>query len=84
MTPTWFKDAVFYEVYPRAFRDSNGDGHGDLPGLTQKLDYIQSLGVNCIWLHVVIVGDIVAVVQQRRAVDRLQPDAVHAQRLDVI
>ena len=51
MTPTWFKDAVFYEVYPRAFRDSNGDGHGDLPGLTQKLDYIQSLGVNCIWLQ---------------------------------
>ena len=51
MTPTWFKDAVFYEVYPRAFRDSNGDGHGDLPGLTQKLDYIQSLGVTCIWLQ---------------------------------
>ena len=51
MTPTWFKDAVLYEVYPRAFRDSNGDGQGDLPGLTQKLDYIQSLGVNCIWLQ---------------------------------
>ena len=51
MTPNWFKDAVLYEVYPRAFFDSNGDGHGDLPGLTQKLDYIQSLGVNCIWLQ---------------------------------
>ena len=46
----WYKDAVFYEVYLRAFYDSNGDGHGDLAGLTQKLDYIQSLGVTCIWL----------------------------------
>jgi maltose alpha-D-glucosyltransferase/alpha-amylase len=51
MTPTWFKDAIFYEVYPRAFSDSNGDGHGDLPGLTQKLGYLQTLGVDCIWLQ---------------------------------
>jgi maltose alpha-D-glucosyltransferase/alpha-amylase len=51
MTPNWFKDAVFYEVYARAFYDSNGDGHGDLPGLTQKLDYLQSLGVDCLWLQ---------------------------------
>ena len=48
--PLWFKDAVFYEVYTRAYADSNGDGHGDLRGLTQKLDYIKSLGVDCIWL----------------------------------
>jgi maltose alpha-D-glucosyltransferase/alpha-amylase len=48
--PLWYKDTVFYQVYVRAFRDSNGDGHGDLRGLTQKLDYIQSLGVDCIWL----------------------------------
>src|SRR5512138_2955004 len=46
----WYKDAVFYQVYVRAFRDSNGDGHGDIPGLTQKLDYLQELGVDCIWL----------------------------------
>lgn len=46
----WYKDAVFYEVYVRAFYDSDGDGHGDLKGLTQKLDYIKELGVNCIWL----------------------------------
>jgi len=51
MTTPWFKDAIFYEVYPRAFYDSNGDGHGDLPGLTQKLDYLQALGVDCIWLQ---------------------------------
>ena len=47
----WFKDAIFYEVYVRAFCDSNGDGHGDLPGLTQKLDYLKSLGVDCLWLQ---------------------------------
>jgi len=46
----WYKDAVFYEVYVRAFFDSNDDGHGDLRGLTQKLDYIKDLGVDCLWL----------------------------------
>jgi maltose alpha-D-glucosyltransferase/alpha-amylase len=46
----WYKDAVFYELYVRAFYDSNGDGIGDLPGITAKLDYLQSLGVDAIWL----------------------------------
>ncbi len=46
----WYKHAIFYEVYVRAYCDSNGDGHGDLPGLIQKLDYIKDLGVDCIWL----------------------------------
>ena len=46
----WYKDAVFYEVYVRAYHDSNRDGHGDLRGLMEKLDYIQALGVDCIWL----------------------------------
>jgi maltose alpha-D-glucosyltransferase / alpha-amylase len=46
----WYKDAIFYQVYVRAFRDSNGDGHGDLRGLTEKLDYLQELGADCIWL----------------------------------
>ena len=46
----WYKDAVFYELSVRAFKDSNGDGHGDLKGLTQKLDYLQQLGVDCVWL----------------------------------
>jgi len=48
--PFWYKNAIFYEVYVRAFKDSNGDGHGDLVGLTQKLDYLQDLGVDCLWL----------------------------------
>ena len=51
MEPTlWYKDAVFYQIYVRAFRDSNGDGRGDIQGLTQKLDYLEDLGVDCIWL----------------------------------
>ena len=48
--PDWFKRAVFYEVLVRAFQDSNGDGVGDLKGLTAKLDYLQWLGVDCLWL----------------------------------
>jgi maltose alpha-D-glucosyltransferase/alpha-amylase len=50
MTRDWYKDAVFYEVFVRAFADGNGDGIGDLPGLTEKLDYLQDLGVDCLWL----------------------------------
>jgi maltose alpha-D-glucosyltransferase/alpha-amylase len=49
-TPLWYKDAIFYELYVRAFRDSNGDGNGDLRGVIDGLDYLQELGVNCIWL----------------------------------
>lgn len=48
--PLWFKDAIIYELHVRAFYDSNGDGIGDFRGLTQKLDYLQDLGVTCIWL----------------------------------
>jgi maltose alpha-D-glucosyltransferase/alpha-amylase len=46
----WYQDAIFYQIYIRAFFDSNGDGHGDLRGVMLKLDYIQDLGVDCIWL----------------------------------
>jgi maltose alpha-D-glucosyltransferase / alpha-amylase len=48
--PLWYKDAVFYEVHVKAFFDGNDDGIGDFPGLTQKLDYLEWLGVTCIWL----------------------------------
>src|SRR6266702_3199814 len=48
--PLWYKDAVIYELHVKAFLDSNNDGIGDLCGLVQKLDYIQDLGVTCVWL----------------------------------
>ncbi|MBA2462567.1 MAG: hypothetical protein H0V45_12505, partial [Actinobacteria bacterium] len=48
--PLWFKTAVFYEIHTRAFFDGNDDGSGDFRGLQQKLDYLQWLGIDCIWL----------------------------------
>ncbi len=48
---TWWRDAVLYQVYLRSFADSNGDGIGDLPGLTSRLDYLEWLGVDAVWLN---------------------------------
>lgn len=48
---TWWKEAVVYQLYPRSFQDSDGDGVGDLKGITQRLDYLQSLGIDAIWLN---------------------------------
>ena len=50
MQETWWKSAVGYQIYPKSFYDSNGDGVGDLKGIIQKLDYIQKLGINLIWI----------------------------------
>ena len=50
MKKTWWKEAVVYQIYPRSFHDSNGDGIGDLPGVTSRLDYLHTLGVDVIWL----------------------------------
>lgn len=46
----WWKEAVFYQVYPRSFADSNADGIGDLPGIISKLDYLKALGIDAVWL----------------------------------
>ena len=46
----WWDNAVIYEIYPRSFQDSNGDGIGDLNGITSRLDYLKELGVDAIWL----------------------------------
>ena len=48
--PLWYKDAVIYQAHVRAFFDSTNDGVGDFAGLTRKLPYLESLGVNCLWL----------------------------------
>ena len=49
--PSWLKNAIFYEIYPQSFNDSNADGIGDIPGIIQKLGYLQELGINAIWLN---------------------------------
>ena len=49
--PLWYMDAVFYQLHVKSFADSNGDGIGDFPGLTSKLDHLESLGVDCLWLQ---------------------------------
>ena len=46
----WWRTAVVYQIYPRSFADSNGDGMGDIPGITTRLDYLAELGVDVVWL----------------------------------
>lgn len=50
ITPKWWKEAVFYQIYPRSFCDGNGDGIGDLSGILSKLDYLKELGIDALWL----------------------------------
>ena len=51
MNREWWKEAVIYQIYPRSFQDSNGDGIGDLRGIINRLDYIESLGIDVVWLN---------------------------------
>ncbi|RRD95497.1 alpha-glucosidase [Clostridiales bacterium COT073_COT-073] len=50
ITPKWWKEAIFYQIYPKSFCDANGDGIGDIQGIISKLDYLKDLGIDCIWL----------------------------------
>ena len=50
MEKRWWKESIVYQIYPRSFKDSNGDGIGDLNGITEKMDYLKKLGVNVVWL----------------------------------
>ncbi len=70
----WYKHAVIYQIYPRSFKDSNGDGVGDIPGIISKLDYLQALGVDGIWLSPVYLSpmaDLGYDVQDYRQIDPL-------------
>jgi maltose alpha-D-glucosyltransferase/alpha-amylase len=94
--PLWFKRAVFYEVHVRSFFDANGDGIGDFRGLTEKLDYLQWLGIDCIWLLPFYssplrdggydIADFTNVHPDYGTVDDVQEliDAAHARRIRVI
>ena len=46
----WWKEATFYQIYPASFKDSNGDGWGDIPGILENINYIASLGLDVVWL----------------------------------
>jgi maltose alpha-D-glucosyltransferase / alpha-amylase len=94
--PLWFKTAVFYEIHIRGFFDGNGDGSGDFRGLTEKLDYLQWLGVDCIWLLPFYrsplrdggydISDFTQVNPEYGGVDDVKEfiDAAHARRIRVI
>ena len=94
--PLWFKTAVFYEIHTRGFYDADGDGSGDFRGLTEKLDYLQWLGVDCIWLLPFFksplrdggydIADFSAVNPEYGAVEDVKEfiDAAHARRVRVI
>ena len=51
MKSNWFKQAVGYQIYPKSFRDTNGDGIGDINGIIEKLPYLKNLGVDFIWIN---------------------------------
>jgi maltose alpha-D-glucosyltransferase/alpha-amylase len=94
--PLWFKRSVFYEVHVRSFFDANGDGIGDFRGLTEKLDYLQWLGIDCIWLLPFYtsplrdggydIADFTNIHPDYGTVDDVQEliDAAHARRIRVI
>lgn len=50
----WWKEASVYQIYPSSFKDSNGDGIGDIPGITSELDYLKNLGVDLVWLSPIL------------------------------
>jgi alpha-glucosidase len=54
--PSWWRDGIIYQIYPRSFQDSNGDGVGDLPGIIRRLDYLEWLGVDAVWLSPITVS----------------------------
>ena len=56
MSDPWWKSAVIYQVYPRSFQDSDGDGVGDLPGIIERLPYLSELGVDAVWLSPIFVS----------------------------
>lgn len=52
----WYEHAIIYQIYPKSFQDSNGDGIGDLNGIRQRIPYLQALGINTVWLNPIFVS----------------------------
>ena len=64
----WWKNSVIYQIYPRSFQDSNGDGIGDIRGIINRLDYLEDLGIDAVWLSPVCKSP-----QDDNGVPRCQP-----------
>ena len=87
MERAWWKEAVVYQIYPRSFMDSNGDGIGDLNGITSRLDYLKELGVDVIWLSPIYqspnddngydISDYQAIMKEDRKSTRLNSSHIH-------
>ena len=56
MNKKWWHNKVAYQIYPKSFKDTNGDGIGDIPGIISKLDYLKDLGVDILWISRIIEG----------------------------
>ena len=98
MTTLWWQTGVIYQIYPRSFQDTNGDGIGDLKGIEQRLDYLANLGIDAIWISPIypspmadfgydvaaIIGDIIAEIGHRRGVDGRDPDRVDAEAGQIV
>ena len=82
--PDWFKTAVFYEVLVRSFRDSNADGTGDFNGLTEKLDYLEWLGVDCLWVPPFFTSPAARRRVRRRRLHRHPPRVRHRRGLPAL
>lgn len=59
MADKWWQEATIYQIYPRSFKDSNGDGKGDLPGILEKLPYLKELGIDVLWINPVYASPMV-------------------------
>ena len=77
----WWKQAVVYQIYPRSFKDVNGDGIGDIAGVTEKMDYLKNLGVDAIWLSPFYPSDLADggydVIDYRNVYPRLEIGRAH-------
>ena len=69
MEKKWWKESVVYQIYPKSFKDSNGDGVGDIRGIIQKLDYLKELGVNVLWISPMLESPQDDIISEMKGID---------------
>ena len=80
----WWERGIIYQIYPRSFMDSNGDGIGDLGGIRQKLDYLEWLGVDAIWISPIYPSPMADFGYDISRLHRYRPDLRHAAEFDAL